>query len=335
MNFGSGTDPIEGANLAISILKYFFDLGATSLSTTHYQELKNYCLTTKGFENASFEFDLDSLKPTYKLLIGIPGKSNAFAISKKLGLCDEILNYANSLLNSDNISIEELMKKIYDDKIKIEKEKETIEKNSKQIEVLRKSLENELSRSEEKKDKIIKDAKEEARKILMSAKSQASFAISELNSTKIDSTKANNIRNRINEELKDVSNSNGLNLDSLKAFNDKFNLKNSKIDNKPSKSTSNNSGHVTFTKNSLKAQNVSPEINVIGMNISDATFAIDKYLDDCSIAKLQAVRIVHGKGTGKLRDGIHQFLRKNPHVKSFRLGTFGEGEMGVTIVELK
>lgn len=335
MNFGSGTDPIEGANLAISILKYFFDLGATSLSTTHYQELKNYCLTTNGFENASFEFDLDSLKPTYKLLIGIPGKSNAFAISKKLGLCSKILNYASSLITNDNISIEELMKKIYDDKIKIEKEKELIEKNSKQIELMRKSLESELSRSEERKSKIINDAKEEARQILMSAKRQANSAISELSSAKLNSTTANNIRNKINEELKDVSNSNSLNLDALKAFNEKFNLRNSKIDNKTSQKKSGNSGNVTFSKNSSKAQNISPEINVIGMNVSDATFVIDKYLDDCSIAKLCTVRIVHGKGTGKLRDGIHQFLRKNPHVKSFRLGTFGEGEMGVTIVELK
>lgn len=349
---GSGTDPIEGAGLAISILKYFFDLGSITLSTTHYQELKNYCLTEPGFKNASFEFDLDNLRPTYKLLIGIPGKSNAFAISRKLGLDSKILDYASSLIANDNISIEELMKNIYNEKIEIEKEKEAIEKNSRQIETLRKSLENEQNRTNDRKDKILNDAKEEAKQILLSAKHKANSAIAKLNSKSVSTTAANNIRNEINEELKGVSTtSNVLNLDTLKAFNEKFNLKNSTLNvssSKPGKYSASNvhssntlsgkldAGNVTFSKgNNFKAQNVSPEINVIGMNISEATFLIDKYLDDCAIAKLSSVRIVHGKGTGKLREGIHQFLKKNPHVQSFRMGTFGEGEMGVTVVYLK
>ena len=353
---GSGTDPIEGANLAISILKFFFDLGATVLSTTHYQELKNYCLVTKGFKNASFEFDLENLKPTYKLLIGIPGKSNAFAISKKLGLNDKILNYANSLMKSDDINIEEVMKNIYDNKIAIDKEKVEIEKNLKQIEMLRKSLERDNNLQKEKQDKIIEDAKTEARQILQDAKDEANAVIKELNSLgKDDISTANNLRNRLNDELKDVSptSNNSLNLDALKALNDKFSLKNSSFDkngrqNKSglgnsfgSSNSSKNkkSGHnssVTFTKNAkFKSQDISSEINVIGMNVDEATFVIDKYLDDCAIAKLSPVRIVHGKGTGKLREGIHKFLKTNPHVKSFRLGTFGEGEMGVTVVELK
>lgn len=331
---GSGTDPIEGANLAISILKYFFELGVTSISTTHYQELKNYCLVTSGFQNASCEFDVENLRPTYNLLIGIPGKSNAFAISKKLGLKSEILDTANSLMNNDDISIEELMKTIYDNKIEIEKEKEKIKKNSNQIESLRKSLENEKNIQKEKQNKIIEDAKNEARKILSSAKEKANLAIRDLNNLdKIDLAKANNLRNNLNNELKNISpnvNDNSLNLDVLKALNSKFSLKNSSLSNNKKSNSS-----VTFSKgNNLKSKNISSEINVIGMNVDEAIFAIDKYLDDCAISKLSSVRIVHGKGTGKLREGIHKYLKTNTHVKNFRLGTFGEGEMGVTVVEL-
>ena len=331
---GSGTDPIEGANLAISILKYFFEFGATVISTTHYQELKNFCLVTKGFKNASFEFDLENLKPTYKLLIGIPGKSNAFAISKKLGLNEEILAYAKSLIESNDISIEELMKNIYDNKIKIEQEKKEISKNLIQVEKLRKSLENDKITQKEKQERIIEDAKNEARDILLSAKEKANSVIKDLNNvSKGDLNKANNLRNELNNNIKDLSptNESGLNMDMLKAFNDKFSLKNNSL-----KQTNKKSSSVTFTKNSkFKSQNISSEINVIGMNVDEAIFVIDKYLDDCAISKLSPVRIVHGKGTGKLREGIHKFLKTNPHVASFRLGTFGEGEMGVTIVEIK
>lgn len=337
---GSGTDPIEGANLAISILKYLYDLGVISLATTHYQELKNYCLTTNGFQNASFEFDIDNLKPTYKLLIGIPGKSNAFAISKKLGLNDNILSLANSLMKNDDISIEELMKNIYDNKLKIEKEKEEIEKNSNQIEALRKSLEIENNKQKEKQDRILNDAKNDARKIIESAKEEANAVIKELNNAdKINLSTANNLRNKLNDKLKDVvatSSNNKLNLEALKELNNKFSLKNSTIDSNSNKSSKNTSkSSVAFNKgNNFKAQNISSEINVIGMNVDEATFVIDKYLDDCAITKLSPVRIVHGKGTGKLREGIHKYLKTHPHVKSFRLGTFGEGEMGVTVVEL-
>lgn len=332
---GAGTDPIEGANLAISILKYFFNLGAIVISTTHYQELKNYCLSTEGFQNASFNFDIENLKPTYQLLIGIPGKSNAFAISKKLGLKDSILSFADSLMKQEDISIEELMKSIHDSKIAIEKEKEKIEQNSRQVEVLRKSLENQLYIQKDKQDKIIENAKTEARQILQDAKEEANSVIKELSSmNKPDLNKANSLRNKLNESLKDVSttsSNSGINLEDLKALNNKFSLKNSSINS----GKNNSKSSVSFVKqNSYKAQNVSSEINVIGMNVDEAIFVIDKYLDDCSIAKLSPVRIVHGKGTGKLREGIHKYLKNNHHVKSFRLGTFGEGEMGVTIVEL-
>ena len=356
---GSGTDPIEGANLAISILEYLFKANAITICTTHYQELKNYCLTHKGFQNASFEFDLDNLKPTYKLLIGIPGKSNAFAISKKLGLNEEILKSASNLMKSQDVSIEELMKNIYDSKLAIEKEKEEIEKNSNQIEALRKSLEIQNSNQKEKQDKILDKARNEAKQILQSAKDEANSVIRKLNNLgKNDLASANNLRNELNDNLKELNSDtadDGINLESLLELNNKFSLKSSKIDSNSKKGSthssnstkgsfnnvgSNNktSSHssVTFAKNStFKAQNISSEINVIGQTVDEAIFVIDKYLDDCAIAKLSPVRIVHGKGTGKLREGIHKFLRTNPHVKSFRLGTFGEGEMGVTVVELK
>ena len=227
------------------------------------------------------------------------------------------------------------MKSIHDSKIAIEKEKEKIEQNSRQVEVLRKSLENQLYIQKDKQDKIIENAKTEARQILQDAKEEANSVIKELSSmNKPDLNKANSLRNKLNESLKDVSttsSNSGINLEDLKALNNKFSLKNSSINS----GKNNSKSSVSFVKqNSYKAQNVSSEINVIGMNVDEAIFVIDKYLDDCSIAKLSPVRIVHGKGTGKLREGIHKYLKNNPHVKSFRLGTFGEGEMGVTIVEL-
>lgn len=352
---GSGTDPIEGANLAISILEYFHSLGTLTISTTHYSELKNYCLLTDGFENASSEFDIEKLQPTYHLLIGIPGKSNAFAISQKLGLQPQILNRANSLMKSEDISIEELMKSIYDDKIKIEREKDLIEKNSHQIEVLRKSLEKKLEEQNEQKNNSIEKAKVEARNILLSAKEEANEIIRELNEidkkyrdfeeyiNQKDISTANHLRNKLNDKLKDVNQSssdNSLNLEVLKSLNTKQqmrqNTKKNSVSSKKSTSKNYNFSTVTFSKsNTFKSQNISSEINVIGLNVDEATFLIDKYLDDCAISNLSPIRIVHGKGTGKLRQGIHTYLRTNPHVKSFRLGTFGEGEMGVTVVELK
>ncbi len=329
---GSGTDPLEGANLAISILQYFHELGVITISTTHYPELKNYCLLTDGFENASSEFNIEKLEPTYKLLIGIPGKSNAFAISKKLGLKQEILDQANSFMKQDDISIEELMKSIYDSKITIEKEKENIQKNSVQIEALRKALEKENADVKTKEKEQIEKAKKEARELILSAKEEANRIIRELGKIEADGLKeANHLRNSLNEKLQNINEtgeeSNKLNLEILKSLNSREQMK------KQHKTKS--SSKVNFTKNdTFKSKHISSEINVIGLNIDEATFLIDKYLDDCAISKLSPIRIVHGKGTGKLREGVHNYLKKNPHVTSFRIGTFGEGEMGVTIVEL-
>lgn len=368
---GSGTDPIEGANLAISILEFFKNKKCITIATTHYQELKQYALVTNDFENASVEFDVNTLSPTYKLLVGIPGKSNAFAISKKLGLSDNIINKAKSLMSSDAVNIEELLKTIYDDKSLIEKEKEEIQKQLNQINLLRKSLERDNSLLKQQELDLINNAKTKARNILLDAKEEATNIIKQLNNSK-DSNQINTLRNKLNTDIKNIKitnsknsskehipseeikpnmevyiptfNKNGIILSHVNKSNEVQvqigNIKtNININNIEKISTSNKTNETSntnlgYTKIS-KTKNIKSEINVIGLNVEEAIFVVDKFLDDCSLAKLQNVRIVHGKGTGKLRTGIHSFLKNNPHVKSFRLGTYGEGEMGVTVVELK
>lgn len=198
---GAGTDPIEGSSLAISILEYFYKLGALTISTTHYPKLKNYALITKGFENASSDFDVENLQPTYKLLIGVPGKSNAFAISKKLGFPTAILSRASEFLKEDSINIEELLKSIYENKIKIEIEKEKIQKNSNQIELLRKSLERDNKELDDKASEILVNAKFKAREILLDAKDEATEIIKELNEESISIKRANMLRNKLNEDI--------------------------------------------------------------------------------------------------------------------------------------
>ena len=210
MSFGSGTDPIEGSRLAISILEYFHKLGATSISTTHYQELKEYALSNNGFENASFEFDIDTLSPTYKLLIGIPGKSNAFAISKKLGLDESILTRANSLMDNNDIRIEDLLKNIYDNKLQIEKEKEETTKNLNQVEMLRKKLETDYSDLEEKAKETLIKAKNEARDILLEIKEDADRIVKEMNNISKSKNKGSmqdlyDLKSEISNKIKDIT----------------------------------------------------------------------------------------------------------------------------------
>lgn len=371
---GSGTDPVEGAALAISILSYLKSINALVCCTTHYQELKEFALVTDSFENASFEFDIENLKPTYKLLVGIPGKSNAFAISKKLGLDEQILNVANAHLKEDKVSIEELLKNIYDNKLKVEKQVEETEKNLRQVEALRKSLEKKQDDVLEKRAKMLEDAKLEARDILLSAKEEATEIIHEL-SASVDLKQANNLRNKLNDKIRNINSihysgqdnsfeainkndiKDGLNVyisslgtngiilgNTVNKSNEvqvqvgsmKMNVKLSDLRKLSSNvsTTSKSTGKVT-TEKSSKTKVISPEINVIGQNVDEAIYVIDKYLDNCASANISPVRIVHGKGTGKLREGIHSFLKKHPHVKSFRIVTFGEGEMGVTVVEIK
>ncbi len=389
---GSGTDPLEGANLAISILEHIKEIGALTISTTHYPELKKYALATSGFENASVEFDVSTLTPTYRLLVGIPGKSNAFEISKKLGLDEKIIDNAKSHLSSKEIAFEDLLKSIYDDKALIEKEKEDISKELNQVTLLRKSLERDNQSLKNKEEELINNAKVKARNILLDAKEDATEIIKEMNSLAKENRLSNNadlsnLRNALNSKIKDIkiygdnenvsenassmlkpedtylnmgvfvktlrqpgivvshvskSNEVQVQIGNMKTnVNIKYleKLDNSKLDKNSSKKTNSTLNKNTSSSygyaNISKTKNAKSEINVIGYNVDEAIFVIDKFLDDCSLSKLQTVRIVHGKGTGKLRNGIHKFLKTNPHVKSFRLGSFGEGEMGVTVVELK
>lgn len=375
---GSGTDPIEGSSLAISILEHFYQSNVLTISTTHYHELKTYALVTNGFKNASVEFDVEHLKPTYKLLIGIPGKSNAFAISRKLGLKEEILQKASTLISQDSQSMEEVLKRIYDDKIKIEKEKEEIEKNLNQIQLLRKQLEKDNTLLEEQEKQIIEKAKIQAREILLSAKEEANDIIKELNTLSASSQSnkvANQLRNQLNEVIKKTTFSkNNTSATSLSKENVKvglnvfistlqrdgvilslpnksnevlvgignakmnLKLKDLSLSKNPTTKSLKKEININNNKNTntnLKSKSVSSEINVIGYNVEEAIYVIDKFLDDAAISNLPTVRIVHGKGTGALRGGIHQYLKTNAHVNSFRLGTYGEGEMGVTVVELK
>ena len=373
---GSGTDPIEGASLAISVLDYFTNNHSLTVATTHYQELKKYALTRNDFENASVEFDINTLSPTYHLLIGVPGKSNAFEISKKLGLSENIIDNAKSNLTKKDVDFEELLKNIYDNKSKIEHEKALISEELEKIETLKKSLERDNSKLLEQEKNLINDAKIKARNILLDAKEEANSIISDMNkisadASDISNSKLNNLRNKLNNSIKNISleatknnsntsnsiskdeavpntnvfvttlGKNGVIVSNISKSNEvqvqvgsmkmSINIKYLQKLQSPDVNKSANTSHVSVSK----TKNAKSEINIIGLNVDEATFVVDKFLDDCALAKLETVRIVHGKGTGKLRDGVHKFLKSNPHVKSFRMGTYGDGEMGVTVVTLK
>ena len=374
---GSGTDPLEGASLATSILEFLSNKDILTVSTTHYQEIKHFAMVNDKFENASCEFDINTLSPTYRLLIGVPGKSNAFEISKKLGLNDEILSRAKSFMTDESINIEELLKNIYDNKLLIEKEKEKILKDSEEIEKIKNSLQNEKDDISSKKSEIISKAKEKAKNIILEAKEDANEILKEMESSK-DTKKLNKLRKDLNDKLENykknsettsnniqnslskedakngievfipslnqsgiiVSNLSTSNKVMVQIGNIKMNFDISKLIKKSNSSTTTSTNNLSKVANyskktSFTPRDVSTEINVIGYNVEEAIFVIDKFLDNACMSKLETVRIVHGKGTGILGKGIQKFLKSNPHVKSFRYGTFGEGEMGVTVVELK
>ena len=371
---GSGTDPVEGSSLAVSILEFFNNLGSLCISTTHYQEIKNYALTHEKYMNASAEFDIENLKPTYNIILGIPGKSNAFAISEKLGLNKKILDRANSLIDSTEVKIEDVLKNIYDNQKQIEIEKNKIETNSKEIENLKRELQKDNTEAQNREKEIIENAKIEARDILLKAKDDATRIIREMNniqeSNSSDTIKnLNNLRNNLNDSIRNLNsfekektnngtltsndlpkgtkvivtnlNQKGIIIGQVKnnkiqvlVGSTKLNVDISNLDLDNTKSEEKKFTSTSSTSK-LKQKNISNEINVIGLNVDEAIPIVDKYLDDCYLTSLETLRIIHGKGTGKLRQGIHTFLKKHSHVKSFRLGTFGEGEIGVTVVELK
>ncbi len=363
----SGTDPQEGANLAISILEELNGKQSINIVTTHYSEIKNYAIATDNFENASSEFDVENMKPTYKILMGVPGRSNAFAISKRLGLEEHILNRAKELTKQESINIEDVLKEIYENKILIEEEKEKTEKNLKEIEELKRGLERDNTELELQAKKIIDEATYEARKILLNAKEKAETTIKKI-SEQEDKNQMNKIKNDLNEEIKELKIEN-ITLKSetkleeikigMKVYIGSINQEGTilKLPNKSNKVRVQigmaktdfyiedifikNNNEKTEEKINTKIReiniknNVPTEIKVIGLTVDEAIPIVDKYLDECSMTSMKTTRIVHGKGTGKLRHGIQEYLKTHSHVKSYRNGTFGEGEMGVTIVELK
>lgn len=376
---GAGTDPTEGAALAISILNHLHMRGIRTMATTHYSELKVYALSTPGVENASCEFDVETLRPTYHLLIGIPGKSNAFAIAGKLGLPDFIIEDAKTRLTEQDESFEDLLTDLETSRRTIEKEQETIASYKREIERLKQETEKKQEKLEEQRDRILREANEKAYAILAEAKEtadetmrnfhkfgKANISASEMERErerlrkKMESTRSGMMKEpakpkkeykpsdfKLGESVKVLSmNINGTvaslpdnkgNLTvQMGILRSQVNISDLEIiDETPAylKKTTRAGGKGKIKMS--KSLSISTEINLLGKTVDEAIAELDKYLDDASLAHLSSVRIVHGKGTGALRKGIHQYLRRQKHVRSFRLGEFGEGDAGVTIAELK
>lgn len=381
---GAGTDPTEGAALAIAILKHLHDKGIRTMATTHYSELKVFALTAAYVENACCEFDVETLRPTYRLLIGIPGKSNAFAISSKLGLSDEIIASAREHIGEAEESFEDLLANLEQSRKTIEAEQNEIQRYKAEISTLKQKLEQKQERLDTQKDKILRDANEEARKILQDAKEVAdetirNFQRVNLNNASIqDLEKARTkVRDKISEKnaklsapeekathklLKPTQIKPG---DMVKVVSmglkgtiaskpdakgdlfvqcgiirSKVNLRDLVLikEEAPSGVTGwknsrqgSSGGHIGMSK----AASLSPEINLLGKTVDEALAQLDKYLDDAYLSHAPSVRIVHGKGTGALRQAVQQHLRRVSYVKSFHLGEYGEGDAGVTICEFK
>ena len=375
---GAGTDPTEGAAQATAILSYLHQRGIRTMATTHYSELKVYALSTPGVENACCEFDVESLRPTYRLLIGIPGKSNAFAISGKLGLPDFIIEDAKKRLSEQDVSFEDLLSDLEASRRTIEKEQEEIAAYRREAEALKQKAKESQAKLDEQRDRILREANEKANAILREAKEVADETIKNFRKfgrENISAAEMEKERDRLRRKINDTAAAS-----SLKAQKPKKKYKPSDFKLGESvkvlsmnltgtiTSRPDSKGNVTVQMGILRSQvnisdleiieepspyapkklkhsskgrigmskslSVSPEINLLGKTVDEAVAELDKYLDDALLSHLNTVRIVHGKGTGALRKGIHEYLRRQKHVKSYHLAEFGEGDAGVTIVEL-
>ena len=391
---GAGTDPTEGAALAIAVLSFLHNMKCRTMATTHYSELKVFALTTPGVENACCEFNVETLRPTYRLLIGIPGKSNALAISKKLGLPDYIIDDARARLESNDEAFEDLLANLEESRVTIEKERAEIAAYKEEIARLKKGLEKKEERLDERKEKLLKNANEEAQRILREAKETADQTIRNINrlasSTGVGKeleAERTRLRNKLDQVDKNLSLKNekgpkktispkkikigdgvrvlSMNLNgtvsslpnargelyvqmgilrSLVNIKDLELLEEASITGPGMEAPAGKKGGAgTGNRNATgagkikmsKSFSVSPEINLIGMTVDEATPVLEKYLDDAYLAHLPQVRVVHGRGTGALKAAVHRQLKKLKYVKEFRLGTFGEGHTGVTIVTFK
>lgn len=376
---GAGTDPTEGAALAMSILSHLHKRRIRTMATTHYSELKVYALSTEGVSNACCEFNVETLRPTYRLLIGIPGKSNAFAISSKLGLPDYIIQDAKDLIGKQEKSFEDLISDLEASRITIEKEQEEISRYKEEIEQLKKNLTRKNESIEASRDRLLKEAKEQAAKILQEAKEYADQSIrrynkwlqdggnikdmeaersslrERLSGNDITNTKSKQKSKKSATSAKDLRIGSSVNVISLGLKGTVSTLPNAKGDLfvqmgilrsqvnisdieliededivAPGYSKT-QSGKIKLSKSA----SIHPEINLIGKTVDEALPELDKYLDDAYLAHLPQVTVIHGRGTGALKNAIHAHLKKLKYVKTFRVGGFGEGDHGVTIVEFK
>lgn len=375
---GAGTDPTEGAALAISILSYLHQRGIRTMATTHYSELKVFALSTEGVENASCEFNVETLRPTYHLLIGVPGKSNAFAISSKLGLPDYIIEDAKKHLTEQDESFEDLLTDLETSRLTIEKEQEEIAAYRREIERLKSQTEQKKERLEEQRERILREANEKANEILREAKEVADETMKNFRKFGKENISAADMeREREKLRQKIAKTQKGITLESQKPKKlhkpDEFKLGESvKVLSMNLTGTVSSlpdaKGNVVVQMGILRSQvpisdleiidepttvhakmqrtssgkmkvkktmAVRPEINLLGKTVDEAIAELEKYLDDAYLSHLSPVRIVHGKGTGALRKGIHNYLKRLKYVDSYRLGAFGEGDAGVTIVEFK
>lgn len=378
---GAGTDPTEGAALAIAILNYLHDRGIRTMATTHYSELKIYALSTNFVENACCEFDVETLRPTYRLLIGIPGKSNAFVISSKLGLSDEIINAAKEQISKEDESFEDVIADLEQSRVTIEKEQQEIAEYKERIRTLQEQLQRKNEKIDQAKDKILRDANEKARAILQEAKDVADETIRDFNKVGASADikelekKRQKVRDKINEKngklalgnnQKKPANQKTVDPKKLKKgdsvkiismnlkgivntlpdargnlfvqcgimrmqtnINDLVPVKEETITAPALQRT--NTGKLKMSK----SFSVSSEINLLGCTVDEAIAKLDKYLDDAYLAHLPSVRVVHGKGTGALRSAVQSHLKRLKYVKEYRLGEYGEGDAGVTIVTFK
>ena len=372
---GAGTDPTEGAALAISILKLFRERRIRTMATTHYSQIKFYALTSEGVKNASMEFNVDTLSPTYRLIIGIPGKSNAFEISKRLGLDQKIIDSAKELLNENDTRFEDVLKAIEEDRTEIENKRIKINEENEELERLREKLENKNKKLEEKQEAIINKAKEEAREIVKKAKSESAFIIDELKDISSLSKKEDRRRlqeakdylreledenrlkikdnkKRTKEIPKDIKLGESVRIISIDKFGEVETLPDDKGDlniqvgimsvrsniNDIERSESKEEVKVekkTKSINKAKSKNISSEINLIGRTVDEAILLLDKYLDDAYLARLKEVRIIHGKGTGTLRDAVRKYLQNSKHVIEYREADYTEGGSGATVAVIK
>ena len=389
---GAGTDPTEGAALAIAILSFLHNMKCRTMATTHYSELKVFALSTPGVENACCEFNVETLQPTYRLLIGIPGKSNAFAISQKLGLPGYIIDDAKSHLEAKDESFEDLLTSLESSRLTIEKEQAEINAYKDEIASLKNRLTQKEERLDERKDKILKNATEEAQRILREAKETADQTIKQINKLAASSGVGKELeaeRARLRDQLKKTDekltvkpkgpsqpispkklkigdgvkvlsmnlkgtvstlpNARGdlyvqmgilrslVNIRDLELLNEKDisatlgDGSSISYGGKAARGKGSGSSQIKMSKSST----VSAEVNLIGMTVDEAVPAMEKYLDDAYLAHLQTVRVVHGRGTGALKNAVHKRLRQLKYVKEFRLGQFGEGDSGVTVVTFK